>query len=731
MGRKRNDAAGCGRSEPHQSSGLRTRAVKHLAEKGLGGARPADLERLIHELEVHQIELEMQNEELQSAQQVIAESREKYVDLYDFAPVGYFSFDRNGVITEANLTGASMVGIERASLIGKPFSLFLNPSYGDIFFTHRRKTRQTGQVGRCELLIQRKDGSLVPVLMESVIVADTTGNTTIRSAVTDITEHKRMEEAAARLAAIVESSDDAIVAKSLDGTILTWNQGAERLYGFSAADAIGRSISFLVPPRLHEDLLLILTKIKRGEHIRHFETTRQKKDGTMVDVSLTISPIFNSNGETIGASTIARDVTERKQAEDAIHRNRDQLELMVRERTAELQESYERLVHETMEREHLEAQLRHGQKMEALGTLTGGIAHDFNNMLAAIMGFTELAADEVVKGSLQAHHLKMVMEASFRGRDLIRQMLVYARQTEQDKKPLRLSGIVAETVEFLRAYTPSTIKIKVAAESESGPILGDPTQIQQVLMNLCTNAVHAMQEKGGVLDIEVSDCSVPRSYGSRGMKPGPYVRLIVRDTGKGIPPDILDNIFDPFFTTKGPGEGTGLGLSVVQGIVKQCNGYITVASQPGKGSTFTVRFPRITEKASPDALDDDELPTGCERILFLDDDEALVEMGKETLTKLGYAVTSRMSSREALSLLKKDPSLFDLVITDQTMPDMTGIELAKEILTIRADMPIIMCTGFSHLVDADKAKAAGIRAFAMKPLTKREIARTIRNVLDK
>jgi PAS domain S-box-containing protein len=273
------------------------------------------------------------NEELQSAQRLIAESREKYIDLYDFAPVGYFTFDGNGVIMEVNLTGASLVGIERTQLSGRPFSLLVSPQHRDIFFLHCRKTRQTAQAERCELLIQRKDGSLVPVLMESIAVADTAGNVTIRSAVTDITERKRAEEAAARLAAIVESSDDAIIGKSLDGTIVTWNEGAERLYAYSAAEAVGRSISFLVPPQMHEDLFLILTRIERGEHIRHFETTRQKKDGTMVNVSLTISPIFNSSREIIGASTIARDVTERKQAEDAVHKNRDQLELMVRERT--------------------------------------------------------------------------------------------------------------------------------------------------------------------------------------------------------------------------------------------------------------------------------------------------------------------------------------------------------------------------------------------------------------
>ena len=214
------------------------------------------------------------------------------------------------------------------------------------------------------------------------------------------------------------------------------------------------------------------------------------------------------------------------------------------------------------------------------------------------------------------------------------------------------------------------------------------------------------------------------------MRPGPYVTLIVRDTGVGIPVGIIDKIFDPFFTTKKLGEGTGLGLSVVHGIVKQHDGYITVTSEPGRGSVFTVYLPQIAGEDETAAIVDDEIPTGSERILFVDDEEALVEMGEDILAELGYEVTSRMNSREALALFRLDPSRFDLVITDQTMPEMTGVDLAKEILAIRADTPIIMCTGFSHVVDADKAKAAGIKAFAMKPLTKREIARTIRKVLD-
>jgi PAS domain S-box-containing protein len=378
----------------------------------------------------------------------------------------------------------------------------------------------------------------------------------------------------------------------------------------------------------------------------------------------------------------------------------------------------------------VETQLRQAQKMEALGTLTGGIAHDFNNILAAIIGFAELARDKLKEGSREKRHLQRVFEAGLRGRELVKQMLTFSRKTEQDKKPLQLSTIVKETMKLLRASIPATISIRTDVRSESGLIFADPTQMQQVLMNLCMNGAYAMQEKGGVLHVEISDFTVSESDGNpHGIKPGLYMRLTVRDTGTGISSDIIDKIFDPFFTTKKQGEGTGLGLSVVHGIVNQHDGYISVESESGKGTTFTVYLPKIAEEPRTDAVSDDDFPTGSEHILFVDDEEALVEMGEDILAELGYEVTSRMNSREALALFGLDPSRFDLVITDQTMPEMTGVELAKEILAIKADIPIIMCTGFSHLVDAEAAKGAGIKAFAMKPLTKREIAKTIRKVL--
>ena len=428
---------------------------------------------------------------------------------------------------------------------------------------------------------------------------------------------------------------------------------------------------------------------------------------------------------------LQEEISERKRVERFLQDARDQMEMRVKERTSELQQAYEALKHEIDERGKAEAQLQQAQKMEALGTLSGGIAHDFNNILAAIVGFTELVADHVPKESREAHYLQRVMQASIRGRDLVRQMLTFSRKVEQEKKPLRVGSITKETVKLIRAAIPATISIRVKTQSESGLIFADPTQMQQIIMNLCTNAAYAMREKGGTLDIQLSDHVVSPSNGDPdGIKPGLYVKLTVRDTGTGISPDIMDKIFDPFFTTKKVGEGTGLGLSVVHGIVKHSNGHITAESEPGRGSVFTVYFPQIAGELETDAISDDRIPTGSERILFIDDEEALVEMGEDILAELGYEVMSRMNGRDALALFTEDPSRFDLVITDQTMPEMAGFELAKEILALRADMPIIMCTGFSYVVNEGSAKAAGIKAFAMKPLTKREIARTIRKVLD-
>jgi signal transduction histidine kinase/CheY-like chemotaxis protein len=429
-------------------------------------------------------------------------------------------------------------------------------------------------------------------------------------------------------------------------------------------------------------------------------------------------------------------LVQRNRIREGLEKRRGELEKEVTERTAvegELRRSQEALLNTLTNERQLQEQLRQSQKMEALGTLAGGIAHDFNNILAAIIGFSEMARDETPEGSPTRRHADRVFNAGIRGRELVQQILMFSRKAQNEKHTLRLSVAVREALMLLRASLPPTIGIREDIQSESGFVLADLTQLQQVVMNLCTNAAHAMGKKGGDILIGLADFSFSSAEHAPDptMSPGLYMRLTVTDTGEGMSKEVLDRVFDPFFTTKAKGEGTGLGLSVSHGIVASHGGAMTVSSEPGMGSAFSVYLPKYREDRAQGPEDADGLvPGGSERVLLVDDEETVVDMGGEVLTGLGYQVIARTSSRDALALVRMDPSRFDLVITDQAMPELTGIELAKEMLSIRADMPIILCTGFSNVVDADVARQAGIRAFAMKPLTKKEIAKTIREVLD-
>jgi PAS domain S-box-containing protein len=378
-----------------------------------------------------------------------------------------------------------------------------------------------------------------------------------------------------------------------------------------------------------------------------------------------------------------------------------------------------------------QGQLLQVQKMEAIGALAGGIAHDFNNILTAIIGYTELAREEATEGSRVRANLQEVLKAGMRAKDLVQQILMFSRQSEQEQKPLQVDSIVKEGLKLLRASIPTTVEIRPNIQRECGTVLGDPTQIYQVLVNLCVNAAHAMREKGGVLEVSLMNVDFDAASAQHpDLKPGPYVKLTVSDTGHGMERAVMQRIFDPYFTTKGPGEGTGMGLAVVHGAVKNHGGAITVDSEPGKGTTFHVYFPRMERGGAPEAEAAASVPTGSERILFVDDEKALVDMVKQMIESLGYKVAGRTSSIEALEAFRAQPDKFDLVITDQTMPNMTGETLAKELLRIRSDIPIILCTGYSELITKEKAKAMGIRQLIMKPVVRSELARIIRHVLD-
>jgi signal transduction histidine kinase/ActR/RegA family two-component response regulator len=379
----------------------------------------------------------------------------------------------------------------------------------------------------------------------------------------------------------------------------------------------------------------------------------------------------------------------------------------------------------------LERQLRQAQKMEAIGTLAGGIAHDFNNILSAIIGYTELGIRNLPKDSEERKSLKKVLQAGGRARDLVKQILTFSRQSEEEYQHVDFHLIIKEAFKLLRSSLPSSIKMHQNLV-KTGNVMGDPTQLHQVVMNLCTNASQAMSEAGGTLTLSLDEYEISPGELERdeNLVPGRYARFIVSDTGYGIEPGIMDRIFEPYFTTKEKGKGTGLGLSVVHGIVQRLSGKITVSSEPGKGSTFTVYIP-LAEQVKETVYDTDgSISLGFERVLVVDDEKVLAEMTQQTLEHHGYWVESYTDSRDALEHFKADPYRYDIVLTDMTMPDMSGDRLAKEMLKIRPDLPIVLCTGFSEKISEEEASAIGVSAFALKPLVSKELVRILRAALD-
>ena len=505
-------------------------------------------------------------------------------------------------------------------------------------------------------------------------------------------ERQKTAEMLRKYERIVSTTNDLMALIGTDFTFQAVNPAYCGAHAAEAADLVGKAVSEVYGEAFFNTALKpFMARCLAGEKVDTYAWVNFAGSGRRF-LHISYYPYFRDDGKVVGIVENTRDSTSRKK---------------------------------------LEEQLQQAQKMEAIGTLAGGIAHDFNNILGAIMGYTEMLAWDIPDSADLQKKVQQILKASDRAKELVHQILSFSRQHDQERKPVQMHLIIKEALKLLKASLPSTIEIRQQVSTKRSTVLANPTQIHQVLMNLCTNAHHAMRETGGVLTVKLytEDVSADKAL-QYDLAEGPYLALAVKDTGHGMSVTTKERIFDPYFTTKKKGEGTGLGLSVIHGIMKAHDGAVSVESEVGRGSVFTTFFPIAEDKEDKDPQPAEPLPTGRERILFVDDEPVLIEIGGQMLQHLGYAVECVSDSTEALRIFQASPDDFDLVITDMTMPNMTGDILAREILKINPGLPIIMATGFSELMTEEKAKRAGITDFLMKPLVVRELARVIRRVLD-
>lgn len=625
----------------------------------------------------------------------LIENERRYKSLYEDSHCVMVLIDpETGELVDVNSSACTFYGYSREAMLKLKIYDINTLSMGEV----KAKMQQAKSEGRTHYIFDHRlsDGTIkkVEVYCAEIEIRE---RKLLYSIVHDITSRvkaeKALSESEEKYHSMMAAMDDLVYICSADYRIEYMNPAMIRRTGY---DATGKFCHKVLHDKDRMCPWCVNDIIQQGKSSGG--SIKSPKDDRYYHVSNV--PIRRPDGS-ISKMAIYRDITEIKQVEK--------------------------------EKKRLESQLFQAQKMRSIGALAGGIAHDFNNILFPITGYTEMTIGDLPEDSNLKDNLIEVLKAANRAKELVHQILAFSRQDDSEKGLLKIQLIVKEVLKLLRASIPANIEFKQQIDKSCDPIIANPTQMHQVVMNLCTNAYHAMEETGGCMTLslkEVDMDSDDRTFLS-GLIPGPHVLLSVSDTGHGMDHAVMKHVFEPYFTTKEQGGGTGLGLSTVHGIVKSCGGDIRVFSEPGKGSTFDVYLPRVENNGvKPETVSTQQIPKGSERILLVDDESQLVQMEKKMLEGLGYDVRERVCSLEALETFRASPDKFDLVISDMDMPNMTGVELSRELMKIRPDIPVIICTGSSRLISDEKAKKLGIKGYIMKPVLKNDMARVIRQALN-
>ena len=643
--------------------------------------------------------------ERKQAEEALRKERAFSESLIDTAQVIILVLDTEGRIVRFNPYMEDLCGYKLDEVQGRDwFSTFLPEQdylrIREIFRTAVSDIRTQGSINP----IVAKDGREIIVEWFDKTLKDAAGNTIGLLAIgQDITSRKQSEdelrESEERYKALFDRSLDCVYIHDFEGNFIDANPAALDLLGYSREEITSLNFSSLLGRDQISLALEVLEELRKKGFQEGVSEYKLKNRGGEDVYTETKSSVIYREGKPYAVQGIGRDIAERKQKEES--------------------------------RLKLEAQLQQSQKMEAVGTLAGGIAHDFNNILAIIIGNAELASVDVPDSNPASYSLKEIQKASIRAKNMIQQLLAFSRKTDGESKPLDMAPIIKESMKMLRSAIPTSVEFKQHISDDPCSVMGDAAQINQIVMNLVTNAADAMSEEGGHLEVTLEKIIFQEEKPCFHwiLPPGAYVRLRMRDTGEGIEPKIMDQIFDPYYTTKEVGKGTGMGLSVIHGIVKRHGGGIRVESESGKGTLFEIYFPALEKRAEEEKEPEGEIKGGSERILFVDDEESMVDMNRQLLERLGYDVKSTTKPVEALERFKADPDQFDVIITDMTMPRMTGDRLASEVLKIRPHMPVIICTGYSERMSAKKAEALGARKYIEKPIGLRKMASALREVL--